>query len=222
MSRKPGDGKLRRAHLERLMHYYHFVSERIAQHTSHAVSSAELASVLNMDDTQVRKDLAAIGVQGYPRVGFKCAEIAQAVRGVLGFGQTSKAILVGAGRLGGAMAAYRGFSQYGMTIVALFDADLNRVGSVVGGHVVQPIQSLEMAIRRHGVRLAILTVPAEAAQELADRLVAAGIRAIWNFAPTGLTVPSGVFVRHELISVGLAELSYFLKGTEGEDETHGA
>jgi len=213
MGRLRSTRALRHAHLERLMHYYHFIGERIAQQAANTVSSAQLASVLNMDDTQVRKDLAAIGVRGYPRVGFKTTEVMEAIREVLGFDASYKAVLIGAGRLGGAMAAYRGFSRYGLSIVALFDANLEVLGSTVGGYVVQPLHVLEAVIQRHGVRLGILTVPAEAAQPLTDRLVGLGVRAIWNFAPTGLTVPEWVVLRHEHISVGLAELAYFLKNS---------
>lgn len=211
MSRARRGPALRHAHLERLMHYYHFIAERVGDEGAAAVSSARLAALLDMDDTQVRKDLAAIGVRGHPRVGFKATEVLEAIRLTLGFDETYKAVLVGAGRLGGAIAAYRGFSRYGMTIVALFDADLEKVGDVVGGYVVQPLESLEAVIRRHDVRLGILTVPAERAQALAERLAAAGVEAIWNFAPTGLVAPEGVIVRHEHIAVGLAELGYALK-----------
>jgi redox-sensing transcriptional repressor len=133
------------------------------------------------------------------------------IRDVLGFNDMYKAVIVGAGRLGGAIASYAGFAKYGLYVVAMFDVDEDRIGSVMGGVLVQSIENLETIIQRHDVHMAILTVPAEAAQTLGDRLVAAGIRAIWNFAPTSLSVPSDVFVRHEHISVGLAELAYYLK-----------
>jgi len=174
-----------------------------------------------MPDTLVLKDLASIGVRGRPRVGFSTIELMEAVRVTLGFNDTYKAVIVGAGRMGGAIASYAGFAKYGLYIVALFDVDTERVGNVQGGVFVQPLENLETVIARHDVRLAILTVPAEAAQPLAERMVAAGIRAIWNFAPSSLVVPPGVFVRHEHISIGLGELAYFLKQSRGSDATPG-
>ena len=182
------------------------------------MSSAEIAHVLGMDDTLVRKDLASIGVRGRPRVGFSTIELMEAVRLTLGFNDTYKAVIVGAGRLGGAIASYAGFAKYGLYIVALFDVDSERVGNVQGGVFVQPLENIETVIVRHDVHLAILTVPAEAAQPLADRMVAAGIRAIWNFAPSSLVVPPDVFVRHEHISIGLGELGYFLKQRRNAEE----
>ena len=211
MTRKAKGPVLNQLVLERLMHYYHLVGEQIPDQPSGWVSSAHIAQLLVMDDTLVRKDLAAIGVRGRPRVGFSIAELKGRVREVLGFNDTYKAVIVGAGRLGGAIVSYAGFAKYGLYVVAMFDADEKRIGSVMGGVLVQSVENLETIIQRHDVHMAILTVPAEAAQPVADRLVAAGVRAMWNFAPTSLSVPPDVFVRHEHISVGLAELAYYLK-----------
>jgi redox-sensing transcriptional repressor len=206
-----GRPPLRHGHLERLMHYYHFITEHIASSDNDTVSSAQLAELLNMDDTQVRKDFAAIGVRGRARVGYRASEVVKAIREVLGFHERREAVLIGAGRLGGALAAYRGFRQYGLAISALVDADPGRAGEVIGELEVQPLDRLEALIAAKGLRIGVLTVPAEAAQDLADRLVMAGVRAIWNFAPTALAVPEYVIVRHEHISVGFAELAYYLK-----------
>lgn len=211
MAKKEKGPVLNQLVLERLMHYYHLVGEQIPDRASGWVSSAHIAELLSMDDTLVRKDLAAIGVRGRPRVGFSIAELKGRIREVLGFNDTYRTVVVGAGRLGGALVSYSGFAKYGLYIVAMFDSDESRVGSVMGGVLIQSVDKLEAVIQRHDVNMAILTVPAEAAQSLADRLVAAGIRAIWNFAPTSLSVGESVFVRHEHISVGLAELAYYLK-----------
>lgn len=200
--------------VERLMHYYHLVAEQIETQASGHVSSAQIANLLDMDDTLVRKDLAAIGVRGRPRVGFSTQELMHSIRETLGFNERYKSVIVGAGRLGGAIASYGGFGKYGLDIVALFDADPARVGDMLGGAAVRPIDTLEAVVRDEGVHLAVITVPADAAQPLADRLVEAGIRAIWNFAPTSLVLPAGIFVRHEHISVGLAELAYYLKSND--------
>lgn len=209
--KRTGPHTLNQLVVERLMHYYHLVADQIESQSSGHVSSAQIAQLLEMDDTLVRKDLASIGVRGRPRIGFSTAELMGAVRETLGFNERYRSVIVGAGRLGGAIASYGGFGKYGLDIVALFDADPARVGETLGGAIVQPIDSLESVVRDHRVHLAVLTVPADAAQGLAERLVEAGIRAIWNFAPRSLVVPSNVFVRHEHISVGLAELAYYLK-----------
>lgn len=218
MGRKTQGELLKHVLLERLMHYYYFLGERPGEDSPETVSSGQIAKFLNMDDTLVRKDLAALGVRGHPRIGFKTHEVLAAIRNVLGFEKTNKAIVVGTGRLGGALAAYSGFSKCSLFIVAAFDSDPQKQGSVLAGTVVQPMENLEAVIQRHNVRLAILTVPADPAQEIADRLVRAGIRAIWNFAPKALVVPSGVVVRHEHIVAGLAELAYHLKNI-AEQET---
>lgn len=209
--KRTGPHTLNQLVVERLMHYYHLVADQIESQSSGHVSSAQIAQLLEMDDTLVRKDLASIGVRGRPRIGFSTAELMGAIRETLGFNERYRSVIVGAGRLGGAIASYGGFGKYGLDIVALFDADPARVGETLGGATVQPIDSLESVVRDHRVHLAVLTVPADAAQGLAERLVEAGIRAIWNFAPRSLVVPSNVFVRHEHISVGLAELAYYLK-----------
>ncbi|MCL4216503.1 MAG: redox-sensing transcriptional repressor Rex [Candidatus Hydrogenedentes bacterium] len=210
MSHKQGK-RLSHAVVERLMHYYYFIGEQITEDTDGAVSSAELARLLEMDDTQVRKDLASIGVRGQPRKGFQNAEVLTAIRRELGFNFRYDAIVLGAGRLGGAIVSYGGFNHFGLKIIALFDDDPSRTGEVIGGTLVHHIDELERFIERHDVHLAILTVPHEAAQPLADRLVKSGITGIWNFAPTRIEVPEHVHVRHEHIAVGLAQLAYYLK-----------
>ena len=202
---------LNRQTVERLMHYYYCISEHCDLSKDTTISSARLAQLLYLDDTQVRKDLAAIGVKGIQRVGFEIRNVLEAIRRTLGFTDIKRAVVIGAGRLGGAITSYDGFAKYGLHIVALFDIDPAKVGLTIGGHVVQPLAGLETIIADRVVRLGILTVPAEKAQESADRLIKAGVKAIWNFSPTSLTVPEGFIVRHEHLSSGLAQLSYQLK-----------
>ena len=203
--------KLKHVLLERLMHYYHFVVERQDAADGATVTSTQIAKLVHMDATLVRKDLAAIGVRGYPHVGFRSHEVVQAIRDALGFDEPHRAAIIGAGRLGQAIASYHGFTPYGVDIVALFDIAPQKTGLIVGRHEILPLASLARVVAEQNISIVILTVPASAAQEVADQAVATGVRAIWNFATTGLVVPDGVFVRHEHISVGLAELSYHLK-----------
>lgn len=206
--KKPGGFK--HILIERLMHYYHFMGQLEKGNTSAYFSSRHLAAVVDMDETQVRKDLAAIGVRGLPRVGFRVEEVQRRIREVFGFDEKREAVIVGAGHLGGALAAYSGFATYGLAFVAVFDGDSAKVGTSVGGLAVRPMNKLKPFVERRRIRLAALAVPGEAAQGVADLLALAGIQAVWNFAPVNIVVPEEVMVRHEHISVGLAELAYHL------------
>lgn len=193
------------------MRYYRFLSESPPKKGMQTVTSAEIGEALDIDPTQVRKDFGVIGLLGMGRVGYDVCEACRATRVVLGFDQTYEAVLIGTGNLGGALLAYSGFERYGLKIAAVFDKDPRRVGSRIAGHTVQSTRSMKPYIKRCDIRLAILTTPAEVSQELTDRLVSAGVKAIWNFTPTRLTVPSGVLIRNEHISVGLSEIAYHLK-----------
>lgn len=193
------------------MRYYGYLSETTARKPQEAVTSAQIAEALDIDATQVRKDFGAIGVLGMGRVGFDVCEVCRGIRVALGFDQPYEAVLVGVGHLGGALLAYRGFATYGLEIVAAFDKDAAKVGGVIGRCEVKPMRSLRPFIKKHGIRLAIITTPSSAAQTVADRVVAAGVSAIWNFSPTQIGVPARVHVRNEQISLGLAVLAHHLK-----------
>ncbi len=200
--------RLRRGVIERLPRYYHYIRNRLEAEGQEVVSSSQLAELLEVDDTLVRHDLAAIGVKGQPKVGFRCNVIVQTIREVMGFGDPKPAVIVGVGRLGGAIAAYRGFEEYGLRIVAGFDAKPETARTLVSQTPVEPMERLPEIVRAEGVTVAIITVPAEAAQAATDLLLAQGVRTFWNFAPLHLKVPPGVHVRNELLSVGLTQLSY--------------
>jgi redox-sensing transcriptional repressor len=197
------------------MRYYRFLSESTAKQPMETITSARIAEALDIDPTQVRKDLGAVGLQGMGRVGFDVCEVCRAIRIALGFDQEYEAVLIGAGHLGGALLAYSGFaagfSRYGLRIVAAFDNDRSKIGGKIAELTVKPMKEMKPLIRRRSIRLAILTTPAAVSQELTDRLVSTGVKAIWNFTPTRLTVPPGVLVRNEHISVGLSEIAYHLK-----------
>lgn len=196
--------------LERLMRYHRLLTEGRGDDAPPTVTSAEIAEALDVDPTQVRKDLGSVGVRGTGRVGFDVHDVVHAIRAFLAFDKTHPAVLVGAGHLGGALTAYAGFAHYGLNIKAAFDQDEEKTGEPIACCAVRHIREMHDFIRDEGIRLAILTVPAAAAQEVADRLVAAGITAIWNFSPTHLSVPADVFVRNEHISLGLSELTFRL------------
>ncbi len=207
--------RLRRVVLERLMRYYRYLAELTAKEPVQTITSAQVAEALDIDPTQVRKDLGAIGLQGMGRVGFDVCEVCRSIRVMLGFDQKYESVLIGTGHLGGALLAYSGFAagfaRYGLQIVAVFDNDKSKIGGKIAELTVKPMKEMKPLIKRRSIRLAILTTPAEVSQGLTDRLVTAGIKAIWNFSPTQLSVPSDVLVRNEHISVGLSEIAYHLK-----------
>jgi redox-sensing transcriptional repressor len=204
------DDHLRPLVLERLMLYHRFLSERGERRAFVTVTSGQMAEALDVDPTQVRKDLGSIGLRGRGRVGFNATEVVNTIRQVLGFDRTHLAVLVWVGHLGGALIAYRGFARYGLRIVAAFDSDASKTGQELAGCPIRNTRGMTAFIKRHQIHLAILSTPADVAQRVADRLVAAGIRAIWNFAPTRLAVPEGICVRDEHISLGLSQLAYRL------------
>jgi redox-sensing transcriptional repressor len=210
MSEGKNQPEMKHALIERLMHYYQFVNDRLDTAGS-TVTSGEIAELVQMDDTLVRKDLAALGVRGQPRVGFNVADVLAAIREVLGFDEALRAVLVGVGQLGGAIASYPGFARYGLDICGIFDSDPDKIGQLRGRQVILPMGRLPIVVRGRGVSTAILTVPSEATQEAADQVIRAGVKAIWNFGNMKLKAPEDVYVRHEHISTGLADLSYHLK-----------
>lgn len=171
------------------------------------VSCTDIGLALKLDPTQVRKDLEVTGVAGRPRRGYRTSEVIAAIEGFLGFDNVNEAFLVGAGSLGAALLGYRRFEEYGLRIVAAFDADPERAGRSIHDKPVLPLEKLDDLARRMHVLIGVITVPAEAAQGVADLLVGAGIRAIWNFAPVRLRLPETVIVHNEDLYGSLASLS---------------
>jgi redox-sensing transcriptional repressor len=143
-------------------------------------------------------------------VGYEVCEVCRAIRLVFGFDQPFPAVLVGAGHLGTALLSYPGFVRYGLRIVAAFDNDPKKVGKHIEEVKVHGIRSLKPYVRKHQIRMAILTTPVAVSQTMTDRLVSAGVKAIWNFSPTRLAKPDSVLVRNEHISLGLAQVAYHL------------
>ena len=169
------------------------------------VATPELARYMNLGEIVIRKDLALTGVSGQPGVGYKVRELIEAIKSYLNWDNVSEAILVGAGSLGSALMGYEGFEEYGLRIIAAFDAA--KIGTEVRERSVFDIDRLEELTRRLQVRMGIICVPADQAQDVADRMVAGGIKAIWNFANVSLKVPDDVIVQREVIAGGLAVLS---------------
>lgn len=202
--------------LERLPVYLAFLHKKKQSGATH-LSSTVLAGELNLHPIMVRKDLAATGVVGKPKKGFAIDELIRAIEEMLGFRRTDVAVLVGAGRLGRALLAYEGFAGYGLDIAAAFDTDEAVIGQTVNGKPIHPLSRLPDVLRQTGAQIGIIAVPGDQAQAACDRLVACGIRAIWNFAPVHLKVPGSILVHHENMAASLALLSRHLKkGLETE------
>ena len=177
------------------------------------VSSRELGEALGVSDAQVRKDLAYFGQFGHPGVGYRITELISRVRRILGTDKKSNVMLVGAGNLGRALVAFRGFLQRGFEVVAVFDKDPTIIASVLPGPGklrIQPLSEMSAAVRQHGIRMGILAVPALAAQGVAEEMVAAGVRGILNFAPVAIQVGPEIGVASVDLAVHLEQLSFQL------------
>ncbi|MCF7934148.1 MAG: redox-sensing transcriptional repressor Rex [Spirochaetia bacterium] len=175
------------------------------------VSATRLAEDLRLKPIQVRKDMSCTGVEGKPKVGFEVHELIMAIEHHLGWDNATDAILIGAGNLGNALVGYKGFANYGLRIVAILDNDKKKIGTTVYGVTVQSMEHLEETVVRLGVNIAVLTVPAEVAQEVAEMVVAAGIKGIWNFVPKNLTLPEDIIVQRTDLATSFAELSSRIK-----------
>lgn len=172
------------------------------------ISSSQLGQPLGISDAQVRKDLACFGQFGYPGIGYRIEELIDTLRHILGIDRVWPTAIIGLGNLGRALIKYRGFRSRGFRVVALFDNDPKKVGHQFGGLAVKPLAELPEAAAELGISLAILCVPAEAAQGVAEQVVACGITGILNFAPMPLAVPSTVSVMGVDLSVQLEMLAY--------------
>lgn len=179
------------------------------------VSSSQLGAALAINDAQVRKDLAFFGQFGYPGIGYRIGELGTALRRILGIDRDWPLALIGLGNLGRALLKYRGFRNRGFHIVALFDNDPHKIGHAFDGMVVRPTADLAEVVREHDVSLAILSVPSDVAQGVADQLVASGVLGIFNFAPMPLIVPPHVSVVAVDLSVQLEHLAYKIQAAQG-------
>jgi redox-sensing transcriptional repressor len=172
------------------------------------VSSKQLGESLGLTDAQVRKDLAYFGQFGHPGIGYRVDDLIGQVRRILGTDKTWNVILVGAGNLGRALSAYRGFEAKGFRLVAVFDKDPTKVGRRLGPFTIQALSDAPDTIAKQNIRLAMLAVPAEEAQTVADELIDAGVRGLLNFAPVSITVPSHVALNAVDLAVQLEQLSF--------------
>jgi len=198
------------ATIERLPLYYRCLDKLATFEETDVVSSKDLGGKLGIPSTQVRKDLSYYGEFGRRGVGYNVKELKRSIGKILGVDKKWPAVLIGAGNLGRALINYAGFGKMGLEITDIFDNDLNKIGNRVGPIKVKSVNKLEEIIKEKDVNLAIVTVPADPAQEVVDNLIDYGIKAIWNFSPTRLYVPDDVFVRNEDLAVGIVSLIYHL------------
>ena len=215
-SRSPSGGQpgVPKAAVGRLSLYLRQL-ERFVRDGTIKVSSRRLGESLGISDAQVRKDLAYFGQFGHAGIGYQAEELMQAIRHILGTDHEWPVALVGIGNLGRALVGYRGFRRLGFQIRAIFDLDSKKVGLAVAGIRVESAAVLEERIRELSIALGIIAVPADAAQSVADSLVAAGVRGILNFAPAPIIVPKNVSVSSVDLAIHLESLSYRVRsGTE--------
>ncbi len=197
--------------LRRLPFYLSYLKSKHSEGVEF-ISSPQIASGLDLSEEQVRKDLALVSKScGKPKTGRNVETLILDLEEYLGYKNTNKAVIVGAGHLGSALIAYQGFSRYGLDIVAAFDNNPLKVGSLVGDKNIYSLDNLEEFCQGLDVLIGIITVPAEAAQEVCNRMVNLGLKAIWNFAPIKLDVPDSVIVQNENMASSLAVLSSKLR-----------
>ena len=174
-----------------------------------STSSEALAAATDVNSAKVRKDLSALGIGGRRGVGYDVAHLLHQIRNELGLTHDQPVLIAGVGNLGQALANYGGFGERGFEVVALVDSDQSRVGEQVAGHTVRDIAEMEQIVADEVVVIGMICTPASAAQQVADRMVACGIRSILNFAPTLVSVPEGVRVRRVDLSVELQILAFY-------------
>ncbi len=176
---------------------YHTVLREYSKKEIENITSSLIASCLKIDETQVRKDLKSINCKGKCKVGYVVDELKIAIEDVLDYKTIKKAFVIGAGNLGIALSKYSKFSEFGLEIKALFDINPNIIGQKFDNKEIFHLSKIEEKIRETGVNIAILTLPNKVAQQVADEIIRAGIKYIWNFAPSILTVPDDVKVWNE-------------------------
>lgn len=181
----------------------------VEQEGQQTISSRQLAERLHLKPPQIRKDLSYFGAFGTRGIGYPVGSTAQQIRTILRLDIPQKAALIGAGQLGTAIAAYPGFSVFGFDIAAVFDNDPAKIGKHIGRRVIEHINAVD-SLEDRSIRLAILAIPAEAAQACADRLVRAGVKGILNLAPCYLVVPKRVKVVSIDMAMALGVLPYYM------------
>ena len=195
--------------LKRLPIYLSYLKS-LPQGSAEYISATTLANALGMGEVLVRKDLAMVSDGGRPKIGYHRESLMEDISQFLGYDNTTDAILVGAGKLGQALLGYGGFEEYGLNIVAGFDL-APKADKTEEGKPILPMEQLESFCYANKILMAIITVPADQAQQVCDKLIACGIKAVWTFAPVHLDVPEHILVQNENMATSLALLSMHLQ-----------
>ncbi len=204
---KTGEKQISKATVARMPLYLHYLQEENSKGTQY-ISSTVIAQNISVSSVLVRKDLALVSSEaGRPRLGFAVSRLMVDIEKFLGYDNLSEAVIVGAGGLGRAFLGYEGFKSNGLRVVAAFDLDEKLVGTKVAGKEILHLDELESFVAEHKIPLGIVTVPKSVAQEVVNRLISAGVRAIWNFAPAPLRVPKDIVLKTEDLAASLAILA---------------
>lgn len=182
------------------------------------ISSRELGERLQVTPAQIRKDLSYFGEFGKQGTGYHVRHLLNEIRRILGVDREWPVVLVGVGKLGSAIATYDGFADQGFRIVGAIDHNPDKVGRQIGNLRVRPLPELADVVRETGARIAVVAVPAQAAQDIVDRLVRAGVRAILSYAPTAVRVPDNVWIQYSDPVVALQSMTYHLNEISQEAE----
>lgn len=201
--------EISKAVLKRLPAYLSYLKS-VPDSASPNISATALAAALGMGEVQVRKDLAMVSSGGRPKVGYNRLGLIDDIEQFLGYDNTTDAVLIGAGKLGQALLDYKGFEAFGLNILAAFDTN-PAADRTEKGKPILPMEELDAFCRKNKVLMGIITVPAAHAQQVCDKLVASGIKAIWNFANAHLEVPGNILVQYENMATSLAVLSMHLQ-----------
>lgn len=207
--------QISKAVIKRLPRYYRYLGE-ILDSGMERISSGELSSRMKVTASQIRQDLNHFGGFGQQGYGYNVKYLHDEIGKIIGLDQIHHMVVVGGGNMGQALAKYTAFEKNGFKIKGIFDVNPELIGKNVRGIEIYPIEKLHEFVRSEGIEIAALTLPKSAASEMADVLVSCGIKAIWNFAHTDLSVPKGVVVENVHLFDSLMRLSYNLSGYEKE------
>lgn len=200
--------------IERLPAYLNVLIQLRAEGTL-TVSSARLGELTSVNPAQIRRDLTHFGSFGKRGVGYDIGTLVEQIQRILGSDHVHRLALVGAGNLGSAIAGYGGLKQHGFVVTAIFDNDPRKVGTSIGDIVVQPIDELVGTLHAQEIRIGVVAVPSEAAQQVTDELAAAGVRVILNYTPVIVGVPDGVMLHNTDPVQELLHTLYYLSRREG-------
>ena len=203
--------KISKNMLLRLPIYVTYLQEKLKQDVTN-ISATMIAKDLSLNSELVRKDLAFVSDDvGKPKIGRDIESLIKEIETVLSYRELLKGVIVGTGNLGMALINYKCFNNYGMDIICAFDNDIKKINSVHNNIRIYSIESLLDVCKEYNIEVGIITVPIEEAQITCDMLIKAGVKAIWNFAPTHLTVPDGIVLHNENMAASIAIISQELK-----------